>query len=167
MQRAIHTTVPAAIGAIGYALLIGLGGNSITGHYIAVTVATCGASAALPPLTSWFMVNFAGRKKRTSAIAIITAIGSVGGIVSGQIYRASDGPRYIHGHIVSLVLMLVTAILAFITRIILSRINHQRDKLTIDERHAILSCTAASELGDLVTNYYKNNLDIYTKQEQL
>ncbi|KAI8137173.1 major facilitator superfamily domain-containing protein [Fennellomyces sp. T-0311] len=162
MQRCLHTVVPSLVAAIGYALLIGLNGQNITAHYIAVTVAVCGASAALPAFTSWFMTSFAGRKKRASAIAIITGIGNIGGIVSGQIYRASDAPRYVHGHTASLVLILFTAIFSFAIRIALRRLNYRREELTVEERHAILTDRSSSRLGDKVTNLSWLENSIYT-----
>ncbi|KAI8137626.1 major facilitator superfamily domain-containing protein [Fennellomyces sp. T-0311] len=93
-ERGLHVVIPAAIEATGYALLIGLDEENITGHYIAIIVCVCSTTAALAPHSSWFTVNYSGRSKRAVAVSVLTAFGTVGGIIAGQIYRASDAPQH-------------------------------------------------------------------------
>ncbi|KAJ3491628.1 hypothetical protein NLI96_g573 [Meripilus lineatus] len=51
---------------------------------------------------AWLSSNVAGANKRAAACGFIFSIGSIGGTVSGQLYRAAWAPRYVQGHAVNL-----------------------------------------------------------------
>lgn len=61
------------------------------------------------------------------------SIGNLGGLISGQVYRADDAPQYLRGHRTCLGLMLGGATIALILKYCLYRINKKRDNLTEEE----------------------------------
>lgn len=51
---------------------------------------------------AWLSSNVAGANKRAAASGFIFSVGSIGGTISGQIYRAAWAPRYVQGHAINL-----------------------------------------------------------------
>ncbi|KAI0641721.1 MFS general substrate transporter [Trametes meyenii] len=50
----------------------------------------------------WLASNVAGPNKRAAAMGLVFSVGNIGGTVSGQIYRAEWGPRYVQGHAINI-----------------------------------------------------------------
>lgn len=132
-ERGYHVALPAAIGALGYALLIGLKDKGPAGRYVASIITVVGVFGHVPPMLSWFTNNIGGHTKRGVAIALIISIGNVGGIIGGQMYRAEDAPAYVTGNAAALGLMCSVVVISLIFKFFLNKENKRRDNLTEEE----------------------------------
>lgn len=93
---------------IGYA--IALGTASVGPGYFAMFLCGVGIFPFNCIMLAWFSTNIAPDYKRSVALPIAASIANVSGVLSGQIYPAKDGPRYISGNAVSLGLEFVALI---------------------------------------------------------
>lgn len=66
--------------------------------YAALFIIALGAYPSLPVVIVWLSNNVSGSYKRAVAIAFQIGFGNFGGIVSSNIYRAQDAPRFLLGH---------------------------------------------------------------------
>ncbi|GAA5812716.1 hypothetical protein MFLAVUS_006174 [Mucor flavus] len=132
-ERGYHVALPAAIGALGYALLIGLKDKGPAGRYVASIITVVGVFGHVPPMLSWFTNNIGGHTKRGVAIALIISIGNIGGIIGGQMYRADDAPAYVTGNAAALGLMCSVVVISLIFKYFLNKENKRRDNLTEEE----------------------------------
>ncbi|KAI9499235.1 major facilitator superfamily domain-containing protein [Zychaea mexicana] len=132
-ERAFHIAIPSFVGVIGYMLLIVLRNSGSAARYVAAIITVTGAFAESPPKTSWFSNNFGGQTKRAVALGLIIAIGNIGGVLGGHLYREDDAPYYVRGHAINLSLMGVLVILSLSIKFIMYRINKKRDNLTSEE----------------------------------
>ncbi|CAO3685517.1 unnamed protein product [Rhizopus stolonifer] len=132
-ERGLHVAVPGAVGAIGYALLVGLRDKGSVAMYIAACITTTGVFAHIPAMLSWFTNNIGGHTKRGAASAFIISIGNVGGAIGGQIYRSNDAPQYARANSVALGLMCGVVVFSLLFKWILNRENKRRDHLTPEE----------------------------------
>ncbi|KXN73675.1 hypothetical protein CONCODRAFT_3361 [Conidiobolus coronatus NRRL 28638] len=90
MQRCYHFCFSIAIGTIGYLLMAVVSNNHV--KYFGAFLAVIGATSALPIHLSWLNNNMVGSTKAGTATAMVISFASFGGIVSGQMYRASEAP---------------------------------------------------------------------------
>ncbi|CAG8487030.1 4472_t:CDS:2, partial [Gigaspora rosea] len=109
-----------------------------------------GTSIALKYTGIWVigLDNLAGETKRAVGFAIVNGGGNLGGILSAQIYKYSDAPAYISGHIVTVSLLIICVVLSIIQYCYLNRMN--RYKLE-DPKRFLKGSNAddATHLGDL------------------
>jgi predicted MFS family arabinose efflux permease len=132
-ERGMHVAIPACIGVLGYALLVGLKDYGPAGRYIAACITVTGVFSHIPAMLSWFTNNIGGHTKRGAATAFIISIGNVGGAIGGQMYRAEDAPKYARGNEIAMGLMCGVVVLSTIFKILLNRENKRRDNLTEEQ----------------------------------
>lgn len=132
-ERGLHVAIPALIGAIGYALLIGLKDKGPAGRYVAACITVTGVFGHIPAMLSWFTNNIGGHTKRGAAVAFIISIGNIGGIIGGQMYRAEDAPKYAIGNSAALGLMCGVVVVSLGLKYTLDKENARRDNLTEEE----------------------------------
>ncbi|GAA5982317.1 hypothetical protein JCM5350_006142 [Sporobolomyces pararoseus] len=89
-----------SITCVGYAILVGTG--NIGASLFACFACATGIYLCVGLHVSWLNANVAGVRKRATAIGIQQTVGNISGVLSGQIYRSQDKPRYVLGHAVSL-----------------------------------------------------------------
>ncbi|KXS96984.1 hypothetical protein AC578_5532 [Pseudocercospora eumusae] len=82
---------------IGYCILLG---NTNPTHrpgvsYTGVFFAAAGIYPSVALGLSWPAMNVSGQTKRAAANGLQITIGNLGAVIGTQIYRATDGPRYI------------------------------------------------------------------------
>ncbi|KAG2217614.1 hypothetical protein INT45_004169 [Circinella minor] len=147
-ERGLHIFSASLVAVLGYVLLISLKDYGPIPLYIAVTLAASGVLTASICIVSWSTCNFAGRTKRSITTAIIGSCGNIGGVLSGQLYRASDAPQYIHGHTASLILISCTVITSMFLKIILKKENLRRERMTIEEREELFMKKDVKQLGN-------------------
>ena len=85
---------------IGYA--IALGTANIAAGYFSMFLCGIGIYPYNAVMLAWFSSNLSPDHKRSVGIPVAASIANVSGVLSGQIYPLSDGPRYISGNAVSL-----------------------------------------------------------------
>ncbi|KAA1477432.1 MFS general substrate transporter [Dentipellis sp. KUC8613] len=101
---------------------------------------------------AWLSSNVAGSNKRAAATGFIFSMGSIGGTVSGQIYRAEWGPRYVQGHGVNLACYVIALVSGTALWWSYKRDNALRDARAAevgDEAGAKEGNMLGEELGDL------------------
>ena len=93
------------IGVIGFAML--LSGKSPAVQYVGTFLGAMGIYPTIPNTISWVANNSEGAYKRGITIGIVNGWGNLNGIVSSNIYRKKDKPKYRPGHGVVLAYLLV------------------------------------------------------------
>ncbi|THG98157.1 hypothetical protein EW026_g3973 [Hermanssonia centrifuga] len=97
---------------------------------------------------AWLSSNVAGSNKRAAATGVIFSVGNVGGIISGQIYRAEWAPRYVQGHAINLACYVIALVAGFILWLSYRNDNIARDKAEgrrVERTESMLG----DDLGDL------------------
>ncbi|KAI9272730.1 major facilitator superfamily domain-containing protein [Phascolomyces articulosus] len=135
-ERGLHVAIPSFIAGVGFILLIVL--KHTVGLYISTMIVTSGIYSACGINMPWITNNFLGSTKRSVAIATVNSFGNIGGIVAGQLYRANDGPYYIHGHAACVGVMLGVSLIAFSIKFSFIYINKKRRNMTIEERQVVI-----------------------------
>lgn len=102
-QRALYTCLFCAVSIIGYGLLISNSGSKA--HYTGCFLVAMGLYVAVGIPLAWMPTNLPRYGKRTFATGLQVAIGNASGIMAPFLYPATDGPRYVKGHGVTLALV--------------------------------------------------------------
>ncbi|KAI2602164.1 MFS general substrate transporter [Hypoxylon sp. NC1633] len=136
-QRALFIGGSAIFAAIGYAILlsntdpIAKPGVSYTGVFFSAG----GIYPACALVLSWPAINVSGQTKRAVANAMQISIGNLGAVLGTQLYRATDGPRFIVGHSFALGYLLANAAVVTILGIRLRRENKRREGIAEEIKH--------------------------------
>ncbi|KAI9246242.1 major facilitator superfamily domain-containing protein, partial [Phascolomyces articulosus] len=130
-QRAYIFIGAHLVMAFGLFLIIFIPDEQIGVRYFAVCCLISGWKAFQPVRSSWGVDNFSGLTRRAVATAVFFIFESSGNAIGGQAYF--DGPRYTMGHTIALSAVGLNIILAIGLRLILKRINNQREKVHIEQ----------------------------------
>lgn len=71
--------------------------------------------------------------RRAVASAVIVSVGTLGGIIAGQIYQANQKPRYILENTIALAFILLQTVLIIILRLTFIFINRRRSRMNEEE----------------------------------
>ncbi|KAI7879509.1 MFS general substrate transporter [Lichtheimia hyalospora FSU 10163] len=133
IQRGYQMILTDLFGVAGFLMLVLVPHHLIAVRYFAVCLAMIGTSGNTPVKAAWYTHSFAGLSRRAVAVAIVEMIGNVvGGVIGGQIYY--DPPNYTHGNAIALGCHCLRIIGAIGMRLLLSRENKRRDKMTPEEK---------------------------------
>ncbi len=80
-------------------------------------------------MQTWVATNLVPEYKRSVGLPIFTSIGNCSGLISGQLYPSTQGPRYIMGNSISAGLEAVAAVFVCLTWLLLRRRNQQKEKM--------------------------------------
>lgn len=97
--------------------------------YFAIFLATGGISPCVATCITFLSCNISPHTKRATALAFMLSVGSIGGVISGQIYRSQDAPRFILGHSINFACCIMSWITLTILAIGLRIENRRRDRL--------------------------------------
>ncbi|CAG8078745.1 unnamed protein product [Penicillium salamii] len=95
-QRGLCNIAVSFLGMAGFSMLLGC--ESAGARYAGVFLGAMGIYPAIANTISWTSNNTEGVYKRGVSIGIIIGWGNLNGIVSSNIYREEDKPRYYPGH---------------------------------------------------------------------
>ncbi|OOQ91533.1 putative MFS transporter [Penicillium brasilianum] len=95
-QRGLCNIAVSFLGMIGFAMLLGC--ESPGARYAGVFLGAMGIYPAIANTISWSSNNIEGVYKRGVSLGFIIGWGNLNGIVSSNIYRDKDKPRYYPGH---------------------------------------------------------------------
>ncbi|CAF9923331.1 MAG: hypothetical protein GOMPHAMPRED_002810 [Gomphillus americanus] len=95
-QRGIWNIGVSVLGIVGFIML--LSGNSAGVRYAGVYLGAMGIYPCISNTISWGSNNFEGVYRRGVAIGIFIGWGNLNGVVSSNIYIATDAPAYRIGH---------------------------------------------------------------------
>jgi MFS family permease len=132
-ERGLHTGIPCFVASLGYVLLILTRNQTVIPRYIALTITLIGAFASGPAYFAWFSGNIGGHTKRGVSIALIISLGSIGGAIGSQIYRADDAPLYVRGQAIGAGLTFLSGCAALFLKWKYIRENRRRDSLTPEQ----------------------------------
>lgn len=99
-KRAIFTLIGGACSVIGYGILLSKAPSSV--HYFGCFMVAGGLYVVVGLPLAWLPNNSPRYAKRTTATGMQLTIGNCAGILSSFIYPATDRPRYVMGHAVTL-----------------------------------------------------------------
>ncbi|OTB03889.1 hypothetical protein M426DRAFT_12182 [Hypoxylon sp. CI-4A] len=136
-QRAVFIGGSSIFAAIGYAILLGntdpVSKPGIS--YLGVFFAAGGIYPASALVLSWPAINVSGQTKRAIANAMQISIGNLGAVMGTQLYRATDGPRFVVGHSLALAYLLANAVVVTILGLRLKRENKRREAIAEEIKH--------------------------------
>ena len=95
-QRGLHNIGVSFLGITGFAML--LGGRSPGVRYAGTFLGALGIYPCIANTVSWVSNNTEGVYKRGVVMGIVIGWGNLNGVVSSNIYRAKDAPKYTPGH---------------------------------------------------------------------
>ncbi|KAJ5484380.1 Major facilitator superfamily domain general substrate transporter [Penicillium expansum] len=95
-QRGLCNIAVSFLGMIGFAMLLGC--ESAGARYAGTFLGAMGIYPAIANTISWTSNNTEGVYKRGVSLGFIIGWGNLNGIVSSNIYRDDDKPRYYPGH---------------------------------------------------------------------
>ncbi|CAO3655313.1 unnamed protein product [Mucor hiemalis] len=146
-ERAYHMIGLNMLALVGFLLLMFLPQNNIAGNYVAACLVTISVYANVAVKVAWFNNNYGGLTRRAVASAAIVSVGTIGGAIGGQIYY--DPPHYFAGNTIAFGCMAAQTVLVFALRILLSRENNRRSKLSEEQRELEIHKYGGMELvGD-------------------
>ncbi|KAK7958056.1 hypothetical protein PG996_010502 [Apiospora saccharicola] len=130
-QRALFIAGSSLFGAIGYAILLG---NTSPKQrpgvsYLGTFFAAGGIYPAVALALSWPAINVSGQTKRAVANAMQISIGNLGAVLGTQLYRPTDGPRFVVGHSLALAYLLANVVVVSLLWWRLRRENRCRDEV--------------------------------------
>ncbi|KAJ5427289.1 Major facilitator superfamily domain general substrate transporter [Penicillium sp. CMV-2018d] len=95
-QRGLCNIAVSFLGMIGFAMLLGC--ESAGARYAGTFLGAMGIYPAIANTISWTSNNTEGVYKRGVSLGFIIGWGNLNGIVSSNIYRDDDKPKYYPGH---------------------------------------------------------------------
>jgi hypothetical protein len=128
-QRALFIAGSALFAAIGYCIMLG-NTNPVARpgvSYLGTFFAAGGIYPAVALVLSWPAINVSGQTKRAIANAMQISIGNLGAVIGTQLYRSTDGPRFVVGHSVALGYLLANIAVVALLWWRLKRENTRRD----------------------------------------
>ena len=109
-RRALHSTIFATIGAIGFMASALLPAHAYSARYGSLIVAASGAFSCIPPLLGWLSCNVFSTGAVGLAIALNISFGAPGQITGVWIYKADEAKKgYPTGHWVNAGLLFFVA----------------------------------------------------------
>ncbi|EPQ60670.1 MFS transporter [Gloeophyllum trabeum ATCC 11539] len=95
-ERTIHTCVALAINLVGF-IILGL--VDAASHrqiaYLACFLLCMGSAAPAVLVSSWYSNNTMSESRRAVVAAVMVGISNSAGLISANVFRAEDAPRYI------------------------------------------------------------------------
>ncbi|KAK9793563.1 putative Major facilitator superfamily (MFS) profile domain-containing protein [Seiridium cardinale] len=128
-QRALFISGSSLFAAIGYCILLGNTNPAARPgvSYLGMFFAAGGIYPAVALVLSWPAINVSGQTKRAIANAMQISIGNCGAVIGTQLYRSTDGPRFIVGHSVALAYLIANVVVVSILFFRLKKQNKQRE----------------------------------------
>jgi nitrogen fixation/metabolism regulation signal transduction histidine kinase len=92
--------------------------------------------------------------RRAVASAVIISVGTLGGVLSGQIYQITQKPRYFIGNTIAFSFIVLQTILIVILRLVFAFINRQRSRMNNEQMNEQIEHYGGKELaGDRHPEY--------------
>ena len=103
-HRDVFVMVFSTLAVVGYIILLSnkTPKKHLATSYVGSFLVAAGIYPSIALALSWPALNVAGATWRATANGMQISCGNVGAIIVTQIYRTSDGPRFVRGHAVAL-----------------------------------------------------------------
>jgi MFS family permease len=126
-RRGIFILFWLLITMIGF--IIFLVANNLGVKYFAAFLTAGGIPPCVATCITFLSCNISPQTKRATSLAFMISVGNCGGIISGQIYRTQDEPRFMLGHAINLGFCTLAIICTSILMIGLRLENRRRNHL--------------------------------------
>ncbi|KAJ6443733.1 Lovastatin diketide synthase LovF [Purpureocillium lavendulum] len=93
-ERGGHITASTVVSLIGYIILLTINTSNTAVLYFAMFLCTIGAYPTDIIGSAWTVVNIPNLNARAMMSGLYTSIGNCGGILSSNIYRSNEAPRF-------------------------------------------------------------------------
>ncbi|OCK80432.1 retrograde regulation protein 2 [Lepidopterella palustris CBS 459.81] len=126
-QRGLCNIVVSFLGIVGFAMLLGSSKPGV--NYAGTFLGALGIYPCIANTISWASNNVEGVYKRGVTLGFVIGWGNLNGVVSSNIYRGKDKPRFKPGHgtvMAYMILFLLGG--STVTRWLLARENKRRTK---------------------------------------
>ena len=146
-QRGLCNIIMSIFGIVGFSMLLGSGKPGI--QYAGTFLGAMGIYPCIANTISWASNNLEGVYKRGVTLGFVIGWGNLNGVVSSNIYRTKDKPRFKLGH--GVVLAYLTLFLfggSIVTRILLAWENKKRKSGARDVWAEGKSEVEVHEMGD-------------------
>ncbi|WVQ83940.1 hypothetical protein IAT38_006084 [Cryptococcus sp. DSM 104549] len=127
-KRGIFLMFWSAMAAIGYLLFLTIPSKYPGALYFAVFLTTCSIAPCIATTIVWTGNSFSGHYKKATSMGLVFSLGNSGGIISSQVYRTKDAPRFLVGQGTTFAFSCLCFICTVIMYIGLSRENRRREK---------------------------------------
>jgi hypothetical protein len=146
-QRGLCNIFISLFGIAGFSMLIGSSRPGV--QYAGTFLGAVGIYPCIANTISWASNNVEGVYKRGVTLGFVIGWGNLNGVVSSNIYRTKDRPRFTLGHAVVLGYLSVFLLGgSIVTRILLVRENKKREKGERDHWVEGKSEEEIKEMGD-------------------
>lgn len=146
-RRGLCNIGTAFLGVAGFAMLLGSQNAGV--KYAGTFLGALGIYPCIANTISWCANNVEGVYKRGVTLGIVIGWGNLNGVVSSNIYRDQDKPKYIPGHSVVLGYLVVFLLGgSIITHFLLEAENKKRLAGKRDDRIAGMDDAQIAALGD-------------------
>src|ERR1700712_2009340 len=126
-QRALFLLISAVPVTVAYCICVGTP-NKVAG-YVAMFILVTGVYSVSCLMITWVATNLVPDYKRSVGLPIFCSIGNCSGLIAGQLYPKSQGPRYVMGNGISAGLEVIAVIFVVLTWLLLRRRNQKKEKL--------------------------------------
>lgn len=126
-KRAFFLILSAIPVTIAYIICVATP-NKIAG-FVAMFILVLGVYSVSCLMITWMATNLIPDYKRSIGLPIFCSIGNCSGLVSGQLYPATQGPRYVMGNGISAGLEVVSVVFIGLTWMLLRNRNAKKAKM--------------------------------------
>lgn len=147
--RWVFIVIPYSIALVGFIGLLSVPHPRLPGLTYAFLF--CIPAGVYPPLIcclSWVGNNLAPSWKRAVGMALLISIGNLGGAIGSNIFLAKQAPHYWLGYGMGAGMVTAAIICTMILKVVLQKINKQREAMDEDEIRAKYTEEQLLELGD-------------------
>lgn len=145
----MYIIVPLLVGGAGLIVVLALPKGRYPGAlYAMLFFVAMGLYSIICGTVAWIANNLANSWKRSVGMALMIALGNLGGAAGTNIYLVREAPYYWTGYGVSLGAVAISLAATVFMRWKLQRINAQRDAMSLEEVHAHYSNQELQEMGD-------------------
>ena len=148
-DRGFHILLCSLVGVAGFLYLL----LAQKLFYIGAFIACIGVFSTYPLIPSWFTYNIVGTAKRSLAISFILGCGSLGGVLSGQIYAETYKPHYYIGHGTMIGCLSLNIVMVLLMKHFLKRENMRQANYLIDEN--------SNNINQVSTSFFPIQINVY------
>ncbi|KAK2786936.1 hypothetical protein FQN53_005882 [Emmonsiellopsis sp. PD_33] len=145
-RRAIFTIVFCGITIVGYGVLMSDSAPGV--RYFGCFLVAIGLYVCVGLPLAWLPTNLPRFGKRAFATGLQLTLGNVSGVMSPFLYTATDGPRYIKGHAVTLALAGFSAMIYGFMWFHYAKVNKARAAGKEDHKIEGMTEEDIAEMGD-------------------
>ncbi|KAJ1969630.1 hypothetical protein IWQ62_000498 [Dispira parvispora] len=124
--RSYHVIFSAIVAILGFILISFL--ENTVAKYLMLLLVVAGVNGSPSVHLAWAANNTLGKTKSAVINALVLTVGNAGGIISGQMYRNSEAPKYVPSHMGNVACTAVIVVVVVILRLLYARENRKIDR---------------------------------------